>query len=189
MSGDVQVRFCERPGVRFPRATHLVAHCRTEEQAKQVLESIKRRLERCRLEVHPGKTQIVYCKDDDRGGGHPNEKFNFLGYTFRPRRSKNRWGKFFINFSPAVSNEAAKKMRQEMRRWHINLRSDKAINCSRSRLMSLSAQDPCRSTDRMISRRSGKALAGEEGSCAGWQGARVRGPAGPRRAAQPCSGS
>ncbi len=23
MSGDVQVRFCERPGVRFPRATHL----------------------------------------------------------------------------------------------------------------------------------------------------------------------
>jgi len=24
MSGDVQVRFCERLGVRFPRATHLV---------------------------------------------------------------------------------------------------------------------------------------------------------------------
>ena len=24
MSGDVHVQFCERPGVRFPRATHLV---------------------------------------------------------------------------------------------------------------------------------------------------------------------
>ena len=27
MSGDVHVQFCERPGVRFPRATHLF--CRT----------------------------------------------------------------------------------------------------------------------------------------------------------------
>ena len=119
----------EHPEVPFERyADDIVAHCRTEGQAKQVLESIKRRLGRCRLEVHPDKTKIVYCKDDDRRGGHPNEKFNFLGYTFCPRRSKNRWGKFFINFSPAVSNEAAKKMRQEMRRWHINLRSDKAID-------------------------------------------------------------
>jgi RNA-directed DNA polymerase len=55
-------------------------------------------------------------------------KFDFLSYTFRARRSKNRWRKFFINFSPAVSNVAAKAMRQEMRRWHLNRRSDKAIN-------------------------------------------------------------
>jgi RNA-directed DNA polymerase len=117
------------PDVPFERyADDIVAHCKTEEQAQQVLESIKRRLERCRLEVHPEKTKIVYCKDDDRKGRYANEKFNFLGYTFRPRRSKNRWGKFFISFTPAVSNEAAKKMRQEMRRWRINLRSDKAIN-------------------------------------------------------------
>ena len=117
------------PEVPFERyADDIVAHCRTEKQAKQVLESIRRRLELCRLEVHPEKTKIVYCKDDDRRGGHPNQKFNFLGYTFRPRRSKNRWGKFFVNFTPAVSNEAAKKMRQEMRRWRIHLRSDKAID-------------------------------------------------------------
>ncbi len=82
----------------------------------------------CRLEVHPDKTRIVYCKDDDRTGRYPKERFDFLGYTFRPRRSKNRWGKFFINFTPAVSNEAATKMRQEMRRWRIPLRSDKAID-------------------------------------------------------------
>ena len=117
------------PAVPFERyADDIVAHCKTEEQAKQVLESIRRRFELCRLEVHPEKTKIVYCKDNDRRGGHPNEKFNFLGYTFRPRRSKNRWGKFFINFTPAVSNEAAKKMRQEMRSWRIHLRSDKAID-------------------------------------------------------------
>jgi len=117
------------PYVPFERyADDIVAHCKTKNQARQVLESIKRRLEQCRLEVHPEKTKIVYCKDDDRRGGHTQEKFNFLGYTFRPRRSKNRWGKFFISFTPAMSNEAAKKMRQEMRRWHINLRSDKAID-------------------------------------------------------------
>jgi RNA-directed DNA polymerase len=33
-----------------------------------------------------------------------------------------------VSFIPAVSNRAAKKMRQEMRRWRIPLRSDKAID-------------------------------------------------------------
>src|SRR5258708_14960250 len=117
------------PEVPFERyADDIVAHCKSEKQAQQVLESIKRRLERCRLEVHPEKTRIVYCKDDDRTGRYPEERFNFLGYTFRPRRSKNRWGELFVNFTPAVSNDAAKRMRQEMRRWQINLRSDKAID-------------------------------------------------------------
>ena len=113
------------PDVPFERyADDVVMHCKTEEQAQQVLESIKCRLKQCWLEVHPEKTHIVYCKDDDRRGTYPNEKFNFLGYTFRPRRSKNRWGKCFINFTPAMCNEAATKMR----RWQINLRSDKAID-------------------------------------------------------------
>jgi len=57
------------------------------------------------------KTKIVYCKDDLRKKTYPNEKFDFLGYTFQPRRSKNRKGKYFINFSPAVSNKAAKAIR------------------------------------------------------------------------------
>ncbi|MEK7210505.1 MAG: group II intron reverse transcriptase/maturase, partial [Candidatus Binatota bacterium] len=117
------------PGVPFERyADDIVAHCGTETQAQHVLESIRRRLAQCRLEVHPGKTRIVYCKDDDRSRGYLQERFDFLGYTFRPRRSKNRWGKFFINFTPAVSSRAATKMRQAMRRWRLPLRSDKAID-------------------------------------------------------------
>ncbi|MEW6107372.1 MAG: group II intron reverse transcriptase/maturase [Bacillota bacterium] len=117
------------PDVPFERyADDIVAHCKAEEQAQQVLESIRRRLQQCRLEVHPEKTQIVYCKDDDRKGRYPQEKFDFLGYTFRPRRSKNWRGKTFVSFTPAVSNDAARKMRQEMRRWRIPLRSDKAID-------------------------------------------------------------
>ena len=48
-------------------------------------------------------------------------------HPFQPRRSKNRKGKFFINFSPAVSNKAAKTIRDTFRRWNLPNRSDKAI--------------------------------------------------------------
>ena len=113
------------PDVPFERyADDIVAHCRTETQAQQVLSHIKRRLAQCRLDVHPEKTHIVYCKDDDRPGQYPTEQFTFLGYTFRSRRSKNRWGKYFINFAPAVSNAAATRMRQALRRRHLPRRSD-----------------------------------------------------------------
>ena len=53
--------------------------------------------------------------------------FDFLGYTFRPRLSKNRFGKHFLNFSPAVSNDAKTAMRREMRRWRLHLRPDKTL--------------------------------------------------------------
>ncbi len=105
-----------------------VAHGGTETPAPQVLESLRRRLAQCRLDVHPGKTRMVYGKDDDRPRGYPQERFDFLGYTFRPRRSKNRGGKDCINFTPAVSSDAATTMRQEMRRWRLPLRSDQAID-------------------------------------------------------------
>ena len=53
--------------------------------------------------------------------------FDFLGYTFRPRLSRSRFGKHFVNFSPAVSGEAAKRMRREIRRWRLHLRADKTL--------------------------------------------------------------
>ena len=53
--------------------------------------------------------------------------FDFLGYTFRPRLSKSRFGKHFVNFSPAVSGEAKTRMRREMRRWRLHLRRDKTL--------------------------------------------------------------
>src|SRR3984893_2684594 len=80
----------------------VIAHCRTEKEAQEMRAAIAARLQSCGLELHPEKTKIVYCKDDLRKKTYPNEKFDFLGYTFRARRSKNRKGKFFINFSPEV---------------------------------------------------------------------------------------
>jgi RNA-directed DNA polymerase len=116
------------PHLPFERyADDAIVHCSTESEAEEVRSAIAARLQECRLELHPTKTKVVYCKDDDRRGTYPNEKFDFLGYTFRPRRSKNRHGKYFINFSPAVSDKAGKAIRAEMRSWKLHLRSDKAI--------------------------------------------------------------
>jgi len=115
-------------GILFERyADDAIVHCQTEKQAKWIRSEIEHRLEQCHLELHPQKTGIVYCKDDDRTGSYPNESFDFLGFTFRPRRSKNRLGKHFINFSPAVSNRAVKEMRQRLRKWKLHLRSDKDL--------------------------------------------------------------
>jgi RNA-directed DNA polymerase len=108
-------------------ADDAIVHCRTERQAQEVRAAIAARLQECRLELHPEKTKVVYCKDDDRRGNNPNQKFDFLGYTFQPRRSKNRYGKYFINFTPAVSDKAGKAIRAEIRSWRLHLRSDKAI--------------------------------------------------------------
>jgi hypothetical protein len=41
---------------------------------------------------------------------HAHKQFTFLGYTFRPRGAKNRYGKLFDSFLPAVSLDATKKI-------------------------------------------------------------------------------
>ena len=116
------------PHIPFERyADDGICHCRTRRQAEHLLAALRERFAECGLELHPEKTRIVYCKDDDRKGAYPVTSFDFLGYTFRPRRSKNRWGKYFINFSPAVSNKAGKAIRQEVRSWNLPVRSDKAL--------------------------------------------------------------
>jgi len=116
------------PHLPFERyADDAIVHCRTKREAEEVWAAIAARLKDCRLELHPEKTKVVYCKDDDRRGNYPTQKFDFLGYTFRPRRSKNHEGKFFINFTPAVADKAAKAIRVEIRSWHLPKRSDKSI--------------------------------------------------------------
>lgn len=117
------------PDIPFERyADDIVLHCKSEAQAKTVRSEIEKRLKQCRLEAHPEKTKIVYCKDDDRRESYIHESFDFLGFTFRARRSKNRWGKFFVNFSPAMSNKAAKAKRADIRAWHLHRKSDKGLD-------------------------------------------------------------
>jgi len=116
------------PQIPFERyADDTICHCRTREEAEQLKMVIMKRLADCKLTLNEAKTKIVYCKDDDRRGRHEEEKFDFLGFTFMARRSKNRWGKHFINFSPAISTKAKKKIGEEIRSWNLQNRSDKSL--------------------------------------------------------------
>jgi group II intron reverse transcriptase/maturase len=108
------------PSVLFERyADDAIVHCRGRRQAEEVRDAIRDRFAQCGLTLHPTKTRIVYCKDDDRLGTHEHTKFDFLGYTFQPRRAKNRWGKYFVSFLPAISTKAAKTIRKTIREWRM----------------------------------------------------------------------
>jgi RNA-directed DNA polymerase len=73
----------------------------------------------CGLELHPTKTRIVFCKEDGRPGEYAHIAFDFLGYTFQPRRAKNRRGKFVVGFLPAISTKAATAIRTTIREWRL----------------------------------------------------------------------
>ncbi len=118
----------EFPSIGFERyCDDVVAHCKSERQARYVRDAIARRLAECRLEMHPEKTRIVYCKDSDRTGSYEHERFDFLGYSFRARLSKSKTGRRFVNFTPAVSAEATKEIGQRIRNWHLHKRSDETL--------------------------------------------------------------
>jgi hypothetical protein len=45
-----------------------LVHCRNEQEAQALKAELQARLAECRLEMHPTKTKIVYCKDGKRKG-------------------------------------------------------------------------------------------------------------------------
>ena len=91
-------------------------------------EALAERLESLGLQLHPEKTKIVYCKDDKRRGDYEHTSFTFLGYTFQPRGAKDRDGKLYVNFLPAVSKDALVKMGAEIRSWRLHLRTALSVN-------------------------------------------------------------
>jgi len=58
-------------------------------------------------------------KDDRRRGEFSEYKFDFLGYTFRPRGAQGPSRKTFVGFLPAMSDKAAKKIRGIVRGWRL----------------------------------------------------------------------
>jgi RNA-directed DNA polymerase len=105
-----------------------LVHCRTEQEAEALKAELQVRLAECRLELHPTKTKIVYCKDGKRKGLHPNVTFDFLGYGFRPRMvTSSRNGELFCSFTPAVSSSALKAMRATIRDLNIRQRTQMSL--------------------------------------------------------------
>ncbi|MCM1002343.1 group II intron reverse transcriptase/maturase [Wolbachia pipientis] len=109
------------PTVLFERyVDDVIVHCKTQKQADFMKVKIEKRLAEYKLKLHPDKTQIVYCKDNNRSDEFPKQSFDFLGYTFRPRLARNKMGKKFVSFLPAISNKAKKKICQVIRSWRIH---------------------------------------------------------------------
>lgn len=119
----------EMPNVLFCRyADDGLLHCRSQQQAENILKRIEQRFLECGLEIHPGKSGIIYCKDRNRKGEFKRISFDFLGYTFKPRRCVDKQGREHPNFLPAISQASKKSINQEIRSWHIQLKNDKSLH-------------------------------------------------------------
>ena len=104
------------PTILFERyADDIICHCGSLEQTKLLKASLEERLKTCGLQLHPDKTCIAYCRDANRHLPFDVVQFDFLSYTFKPRQAQNRRGQLFTSFSPAISDKASKRMRQEIR--------------------------------------------------------------------------
>jgi group II intron reverse transcriptase/maturase len=114
----------EFPGVAFERyVDDAVVHCVSEAQAHKVVAAIADRMEQVGLRLHPEKTKVVYCKDSNRRGSYETTAFTFLGFTFCQRRARNRQGRSFSNFLPAISRDALNRISAEVRSWRLHLRT------------------------------------------------------------------
>ena len=91
------INFPKLPFCRY--ADDGLIHCRSLKQAHYLRERLSSRLNECGLELHPQKTKVVYCKDIHPKQDYDTIQFDFLGFTFRPRRSKDRYGRVFVNFT------------------------------------------------------------------------------------------
>lgn len=119
----------EMPQIPFCRyADDGLLHCRSKKQAEYVMWRIAARFLECKLEIHPDKSKIVYCKDRNRKEEYSTIKFDFLGYTFKPRRCVNKKGELHSNYLPAISGTSKKAIHAVMRSWHVQLKTDKELN-------------------------------------------------------------
>jgi len=77
----------EKPFERY--ADDVVVHCKTEKQAIFVLKQIGVRPRKCKLTLHPEKTQIVNLRG--RSEKKYPKGYDFLGFTIRPHWCKVNW--------------------------------------------------------------------------------------------------
>ncbi len=101
-------------------ADDIIVHCRTEKEAKYLLIRIRERMKACRLELHPDKTKIVYCKQSNRRGKNEVVKFEFLGFDFCPDSVSNDSGNRWLGYVARVSSKAKKYMKQQFERRKIH---------------------------------------------------------------------
>ena len=106
----MEKHFADCPFERY--ADDIVVHVKNERYARYVLEQIRKRLDSCKLSLHPGKTKLVYCnrKGRRKRKAVQHQTFDFLGFTFRTRTVKTKDGKLIKGFSPSISKKSVKRI-------------------------------------------------------------------------------
>jgi len=102
-------------------ADDIIVHCRTEDEAREVLHAIRIRLKECKLRLNEEKTKIVYCQDYRRPKRKDYaKKFDFLGFTFQPRSTKSKRGGRYLAYYPAISRKSESRIMQSWQQvdWH-----------------------------------------------------------------------
>ena len=96
------------PQVAFVRyADDVIVHCNNEEDANRILAAIRQRLEECKLRLNEEKTGVVYCLNyQNRKKNNYKKKFDFLGFTFKPRSVPSKRGGMFLGYDCAISQSA-----------------------------------------------------------------------------------
>ena len=124
------------PNAPFERyADDGVVHCKTKEAALYIKECLAKRFAECKLELHPTKTRIVYCKDKDRTKDEDITEFDFLGYTFKAVHIMCKDGKMRSNFIASVSKASAKTFRDKIKSLEIHKRTGCKIDKDRLTLV------------------------------------------------------
>ena len=109
-------------------ADDAIIHCKSEKEAKEIKEALNQRMKQCKLELHPDKTRIVYCKDEDRTEDYPITQFDFLGYTYKAVYIKCKDGKLRNNFIASASQKACKNIRDKIKELKLHKMSGSSIN-------------------------------------------------------------
>ncbi len=113
------------PAIPFERyADDIVCHCKSAREARALWRALQARFVACKLVMHPQKTKLVYCKDANRRGDFANQSFDFLGFTFRARKTMWQGHIPAHGFVPAVSPKALKAIGRTIRRWASHHRTD-----------------------------------------------------------------
>lgn len=108
------------PRIRFERyADDIVIHCKSEKQTNFIKELVCKRRAACELKINEAKTHIAYCRNENHREDHKRERFDFLGYTFRPRIYKGQTG-FSLQYLPCMSRQSKSAVIRQLRKLNLH---------------------------------------------------------------------
>ncbi|WP_298357125.1 group II intron reverse transcriptase/maturase [Runella sp.] len=105
----------EKPFERY--ADDMVVHCKTEKQAQFMMKGITRRMNDCKLNLHPTKTQIVNLRGESIQ--EYAKKYDFLGFTIKPSMVKFK-ERLKVVPSTFVSTKSKKSILQKFKSLEIH---------------------------------------------------------------------